>query len=191
MYFIPIKKKRIDFEERDVRRSSYNFFLTIVPSLTSDYYFYTIVVEIPRFSNGEKKNVGSANFHPLGRRGWRERWFDYREILETRRVWKHSRPSIIVANRRRWTRDICVFRGTSASTYFAIDRHPFPPHDFYLRENIGELEIATGGGGTRYSNWPSLITWNWWQRGKEKCNTLEYENFLYSMNIKWQSLSWL
>lgn len=69
MYFIPIKKKRIDFEERDVRRSSYNFFLTIVPSLTSDYYFYTIVVEIPRFSNGEKKNVGSANFHPLGRRG--------------------------------------------------------------------------------------------------------------------------
>lgn len=68
---------------------------------------------------------------------------------------------------------------------------PSPPHDFYLRENIGELEIATGGGGTRYSNWPSLITWNWWQRGKEKCNTLEYENFLYSMNIKWQSLSWL
>lgn len=55
MYFIPIKKKRIDFEERDVRRSSYNFFLTIVPSLTSDYYFYTIAVEIPRFSNEERR----------------------------------------------------------------------------------------------------------------------------------------
>lgn len=92
-----------------------------------------------------------SNFHPL-RRGWRERWFDYHEILETRRVWKRSRPSIIVANRRRWTRDtchICVFRGTSASTYFAttINRPCNPsPHDFYLRENIREFEIATGGG---------------------------------------------
>lgn len=53
-------------------------------------------VEFEETSSENKKRdkmsslcVSRIFISPL-RRGWKQRWFDYQKILETRRVWKHS-----------------------------------------------------------------------------------------------------